>query len=306
MQRRTLLRLIGAAGAAAFVPACAGDDAASPVGSPSATAVSPVPTTSAAIQAVAPDAEASLTVVAATFEQLVGTGQTFAFGLTDVANEPVKGADAQLFVVPDGGDPAGPFATRYQEVDGVPLGLYVAEIDVTQAGPTWLVAVTSDNRAGAAQVSVAEPAQSQVAAPGSNAVVVATATKDAPGELAELCTRQPPCGMHEVSLDDALSRGRPVMLTFATPAYCQTAVCGPSVDVVERVRTSGDFGDVAWIHVEIYSDEGKTLAQPVNEWALPSEPWLFAISRDGKISGRGDGPLLVLPEYVRALAEGLA
>ena len=306
MQRRTFLRLIGAAGAAAIVPACGGDDAASPAASPSAAAPGPTPTANAAIQQVAPEAEQSITVIAATFEQLVGKGQTFAFGLTDLANEPIKGADAQLFVVPDGGEPSGPFATRYEEVEGVPLGLYVTEIDVTQAGPTSLVAVTSDNRAGVAQVSVAEPAQSQVAAPGTDAIAAATATEEEPGELAELCTRQPPCGMHEVSLDDALKQGRPVMLTFATPAYCQTAVCGPSVDVVERVRTSGDFGKVAWIHVEIYSDEGKTLAEPVKEWQLPSEPWLFAIGSDGKIAGRADGPLLVLPDHVESLAEGLA
>lgn len=59
-----------------------------------------------------------------------------------------------------------------------------------------------------------------------------------PRGVDEICARRPPCGMHEMSLDAALREGRPVMLTFATPAHCQPAVCGPMVDTIEVVRTS--------------------------------------------------------------------
>ena len=305
MQRRSVLR---AACAAAVLSACGkgGQD----TGAPPTTAAQPTdapsgPVTNPVVTQVAPDAEVSLTLVSATFEQLVGEGQTFAFGLVDAANEPLKNADAELYVALAGSDPQGPYETRYEEVEGVPLGLYVTEVDLPAAGEATFVAVTADGRAGFAPVPVAEPSASQVAAPGSTAVVVKTPTVDQPGDVTALCTRQPPCGMHDISLDDALKRGRPVMLTFATPAYCQTAVCGPSVDVVERVRTEGDFGDVAWIHVEIYTDDGKTLAEAVQKWGLPSEPWLFAIGGDGKVTARADGPLLVLPDHVSSVAQGL-
>ena len=112
--------------------------------------------------------------------------------------------------------------------------------------------------------------------------------------------------MHEVSLAQMLAEGRPVVLEFATPAYCQTAVCGPSVEVLDDVRTDRDWGDVVFIHVEIYRDAGQTIAEPVEQWGLPSEPWLFAIGADGTIEDRMDGPLLTSPAHVAGMIERLS
>ena len=303
IHRRLFLRGAGNAAAVVVLAACNrgadGDSSAAenPSGGGSADEVA----------RVAPDAEQSLSVVAATFEQLTGEDQPFAFGLRDIDNAPVERDDIELFVVPPTGEPTGPYPTEFKKVDGVPLGLYITSVDLTAAGPTSFVAITADRtEAGSAAVPVSEPADSQAPAPGSHAVAVATATFDKPRGVEEVCTRQPPCGMHDVSLEDALREGLPVMLTFATPAYCQTAVCGPTVDTIEGVRTSADFGDTVWIHVEIYEDGGETLAKPVQEWGLPSEPWLFAIDRDGKIASRADGPLLVLPDQIERVAAGLA
>jgi hypothetical protein len=164
-----------------------------------------------------------------------------------------------------------------------------------------VVAAVDGTTAGLATLSVKTPKGSELPAPGDAAVVAATATVDRRRGVRDLCTREPACGMHEVSLHTALRQGRPVVATFATPAYCQTAVCGPSVDTVEKVRTSRDWGDTAFVHVEIYRDAGKTVAEPVEKWRLPSEPWLFTIRADGSIAGRVDGPLLVLPEQVASL-----
>jgi hypothetical protein len=106
--------------------------------------------------------------------------------------------------------------------------------------------------------------------------------------------------MHDVSLEDALVGEEPVVLLFATPAFCQTAVCGPTVDVLEQVRRD-DVGDVTFVHCEIFSDAGETIGDPVQAWNLPTEPWLFVISPDGRIVRRADGPLLVLADQVRSL-----
>lgn len=262
---------------------------------------------SSIVARVAPGAKETLSVLAATFEQLIGKNQPFAFGLADIDNVPLREADVALYVVQEEESASGPYPTSFRDVPGVPMGAYVASVDLTESGVTSFVVVTRDGRqAGLAAVPVVEPADSRLPAPGSRAVVVATATLNKRRGVDDLCTRDPRCGMHEVSLDQALRDGRPVMLTFATPAYCQTAMCGPSVDTVEGVRTSGDFGDTAWIHVEIYEDAGQTLAQPVREWGLPSEPWLFAIGAGGRIVARSDGPLLVFPDHVRSMAAQVA
>jgi hypothetical protein len=55
---------------------------------------------------------------------------------------------------------------------------------------------------------------------------------------------------------------------------------------------------VAFVHQEIYRDDGRTLSEPVQQWALPSEPWLFTIKGDGIVAARADGPLLTLPDEV--------
>ncbi len=304
MHRRGFLRAVGLTGAAGLLSACgagAGSKPPTDGGSSSKAQADDI------IAAVAPDAAQTLSVIDASSEQLTGSGQPFAFGLVGEDNQPVRNADLQVHVVPSGSAITGPYAAEFKDVPGVALGLYIARIDLTEAVPTAIVVVTADGaQAGLAGLDVVTPADSALPAPGDQAVVTSTPSRADPMGLRDLCTREPDCGMHELSLTRALADHRPVMLTFATPAYCETAVCGPSVDVLEQVRTARNWGDVAFIHVEVYSDAGKSVARPVRKWALPSEPWLFAIAGDGSIADRADGPLLSLPHHVAAMAGELA
>jgi hypothetical protein len=300
MHRRTVLRLTVGAGAALLV-GCSDDSppAASP---PTAT---PGTATSGPVSRVAPDAEEVLSIVSGSFEQLVGA-RPFAFGIVGQDNQPVTGADVQVWVVPVGdGEATGPFDASFHGMPDQPLGLYTADVEIPVPGPTAFVAVTADGRAGADTIQVATPETSQLPAPGQDAVSTATPTTGETLGFDRVCTLDPPCGMHEMSLDDALADGRPVVVTFATPAYCHTAVCGPSVEVLEQVRTSGDHGDTVFVHCEIYADAGQTVGEPVKDWGLPSEPWLFTIDREGVIVNRTDGPLLTLPDHVTTMVKAL-
>ncbi|MDP8970597.1 MAG: hypothetical protein M3N52_08935, partial [Actinomycetota bacterium] len=257
-----------------------------------------------ALARVAPDAEPSLALLAAQAELLVGDRQRVAFGLATQDNTPVDGADVRVWLVPDQGRPTGPATTSFHSGLGE-RGVYLAHVDVPAPGVTWIVAVTADGASGGqAAMRAVPPADSETVAPGEPAVSTKTPTVAEGLAVAAVCTRKPPCGMHDVSLDDALAARRPVVLTFATPAYCVSAMCGPVVDVVESVRTSRDWGDMAWVHVEIYADAGRTLMPAVTDWNLPSEPWLFAIDRSGTVVDRLQGP--VLAHELEALAANLA
>ncbi len=55
------------------------------------------------------------------------------------------------------------------------------------------------------------------------------------GDVSKIDTRIPPDDMHDVDLADVLGK-KPVVLLFATPALCQSRVCGPVVDVAEQVQ----------------------------------------------------------------------
>jgi hypothetical protein len=106
---------------------------------------------------------------------------------------------------------------------------------------------------------------------------------DAGGDLAEITTRIPPDTQNRVDYADVLGV-EPIILLFATPQFCQSRVCGPVVDVAEQVKEQ--YGDeAAFIHMEIYKDNdpSKDVRPQVKAFHLPSEPWLFAIDRQGTI-----------------------
>jgi hypothetical protein len=271
-----------------------------------------------AVAAVAPDASVSLAVVAATFEQLVDQPNPFVFGMFTLEQEPVAESAAEVWAVPPGGgEPLGPWPARWAdagaaaddqatESTGAPAAfssLYTVDAAFAETGVHEVVVVTDDGRAGTVAVDVRDTGSSQLPAPGDQAEAVPTPTVDDPLGYEKLCTRIPePCGMHDVSLDEALASGGPVVLLFSTPAYCQTAVCGPTVDILELVRRVG-YDDVTFIHCEIFTDAGVTVGDPVAAWQLPTEPWLFVIGPQGEIVGRADGPLLVVADEVRSLLD---
>ena len=254
--------------------------------------------------ATIPEGEPSLVPVVASMELLTGSDQRIAFGLRTLENEPVPDAKPQVFLrgLDDKKVVAGPFEAAPVEDTGVEA-LYGTQVSVDTAGTMEFV-VVNGAEFGSQAINAVAPEKSTSPVPGAAAKAVQTPTKDKKLGYTTVCTAEPPCGMHEISLDQALAKGQPVMLTFATPAYCQTAVCGPAVDNVEQARTSGEFSNVAWIHTEIYSDEGQTVGDPVRAWNLQSEPWVFAIGADGKIAGRLDGP--IVPAWVTEFAEGIA
>ncbi|HWB72982.1 MAG TPA: hypothetical protein VG452_12275 [Egibacteraceae bacterium] len=300
MDRRCFLQALGTVSLAALT-GCASrapdSGAASPTGTGGAAP------NSDALARVVPSAAPSLAVLTAQAELLVGADQRVAFGLATQDNTPVENADVRVWLVPEAGSPTGPSPASFHPRLGA-RGVYLASVDVAAPGGGWGVAVTGgEAEGGQAATRALAPSDSATVTSGEPAVAAATPTMADPLGVGEVCTRRPPCGMHETSLDGALADGRPVVLTFATPAYCQTAMCGPVVDTVESARAARDWGDVAWIHVEIYADAGRTLMPAVADWGLPSEPWVFFIDRRGTVTARLEGP--VLEPEVATLAAAL-
>ena len=95
--------------------------------------------------------------------------------------------------------------------------------------------------------------------------------------------------MHDEDLADVAGK-KPTVLLFATPALCQSRVCGPVVDVAEEVKA--EYGDkAAFIHQEIYEDNSidKGLRPQVEAYGLPTEPWLFVLDENGRVSTEIEG-----------------
>lgn len=189
--------------------------------------------------------------------------------------------------------------------DGI-YGLYRAEVDLDRPG-TWSVTVTPVN--GEALEPVAFSVLDETSAPnvGEPAPAAPTPTlDDAPIE--DLTTDpDPDPRFYGTTLDEALSSGMPTVLTFATPAYCTSATCGPMLDTVKEA--AGAHPDVNFIHIEVYqgfnepgfAPDPAHLAPAVGAdyWNLPSEPWVFVIDADGIVTGRFEG--VMAPEELEAL-----
>lgn len=258
-----------------------------------------------------PGGDPSINVGVGSYETLVGDERRLNLVLTEVDQAPITAEDVAVYLrVPDGETLSGPHDATYHpetgEGTGTGAGIHQTLLPLPDAGLFEVVAVQG-GRYGVGAVRVLTPEQSEAPAPGSPAPRSATPTAAADQGVSPLCTEDPPCPMHEVSLDGALAEGRPVLLLFATPAYCQTIACGPSVGNLSRVRDERDWGDIAFVHCEIWLNEesvGSGFVPAVQEWGLPTEPWLFAIGADGVITDRLDGPML--DADMRRLAESLA
>src|SRR4051812_5841759 len=208
-------------------------------------------------------------------------------------------------------------ATYYGQ--GLPLGFYVAYPTFDKAG-NWGVEIQTQ-LPGQAEPSISKQRlevkdHSDVPIVGQPAISTKTLTvKDVP-DIAQLSSgTQVDPAMYQVSLDQALTNGKPTALLFATPAFCKTATCGPSLDVMQGLQKK--YGDkINFIHSEVYkypfdqsvqpqqdagqkaAKENRTLAPEERDaglsdamvaWKLDSEPWLFLIDAKGMVAGRYEG-----------------
>ncbi len=126
--------------------------------------------------------------------------------------------------------------------------------------------------------------------PGDKAPLIQTPTaKSVGGDLSKLTTRIPPDTLNKVNYAEVLGK-EPILLLFATPKFCQSRVCGPVVDVAQQAQHEFE-GKANFIHMEIYNDNdpSKLVRPQVRSFHLPTEPWLFAINREGVVSAAVEG-----------------
>jgi hypothetical protein len=252
--------------------------------------------------------------------------QLFGFALTTQQSSLVSGGSPQVYIATDQtSKAAGPFAATWYPFTGyeathdhsprspIAQGLYSVELDFPKAGNWYVAAVAQGSSGTSVGVGAVAVAPTAANAPGSKATSVRTPVATSGTALQQICTREPACHMHAVSLDAALGNGKPTVVTFSTPALCQSQLCGPVTD--EQILVSRQYGKKAnFIHVEEFL-RGPDLQSPAatapnrspgfKAWHLLSEPWVFVIDRKGVISSRlGPGPV-VAPQIEQDLKKVL-
>jgi hypothetical protein len=175
--------------------------------------------------------------------------------------------------------------------------IFVAELDLAEPGTYWLLAEPVGGRRIQAVGNVVVAAESIAPGVGDAAPASETPTLESTGgHIAALTTQDPPDReLLEHSVADSIAARAPFVVAFATPRYCTSRTCGPVVDVVEAVRRRHAGSGVRFIHVEIYegNNPDRGFNQWVQEWRLPSEPFVFLVGRDGRIKERFEGTVSV-------------
>lgn len=245
----------------------------------------------------------------------------YGFAIFDTARKQIAGAPVAIYVSrKDGTGLRGPFVARSESLRVKPQfqsltssqdpdsakSVYVSEIRVPKKG-TYLAAavVRLDGRN-----MLTSPFEFKAGASGGPPVAGEQAPKvhtptlaDVAGDAARISTREPaPKSLLQQDLFDVYGR-RPVALLFATPALCQSRVCGPVVDVLAQAQSEDASGTAAYITNEIYEENrvDRGLRSQPAAYRIPTEPWLFVLDANGKVVDRIEGAFSV-DEVKRAVA----
>lgn len=222
-----------------------------------------------------------------------GVSQRLPWGIADADGVPLRSGPATVtFVVrgPDGGVVGEVAVERH---DGsVPFPYYPLRFTPPTPG-TYEVAADAAGRRLTSAFAVAAPGDVRLVQVGDPAVPVDTATFDDPRGVDPVCTRDPACPFHAVTLRAALASGRPTVFLVSTPAFCQTNVCGP---VLEQLVTAvASRPDLVVVHSEVYADVGRTkdplrskFTPAIDAYGLTFEPSLVVADARGVVVERLD------------------
>jgi hypothetical protein len=323
---RKTLSAIAALAAVALIAGCGGPDNGTGSRSKPAPAAADFPPaegkTLKQVVLSAGGQSSDVVAPAATFFHL-GTNR-FPFGVFTTGRDQITDAQVALYAAPGpsvDGPAIGPFPARIEDLTteaafrakttaddpSAAQVAYVADIPFDKPGP-WAVAALIKSGNGLqysllpTQHPIGEYPMPQV---GQAAPAVHTLTTGQVSDISQIDTRVPPDDMHSDDLANVLGK-KPVVLLFATPALCQSRVCGPVTDIAEQVKQQ--YGDrVAFIHQEVYKDNNinEGPRPQMTAYHLASEPWCFVIDRSGKVSTVLQGPFSVqeLDAAVQKVAE---
>jgi len=179
------------------------------------------------------------------------------------------------------------------------VGVYVIDIDIPTSGD-YGVEFTRTPAGGTAETirtTMEVQPSSDVISVGDKAPPSKTPTLDqVGGDVSKISTDPNPVkAFYETSIEQAVAAKKPFVVAFATPKFCVTQQCGPTLDRLKPIAAK--HPDVTVINVEPYlledvdgslqpvlTNDQLTPTQATNEWHLPTEPWVFVVDRNGIVT----------------------
>ena len=175
--------------------------------------------------------------------------------------------------------------------------IFVTKPLLQQPGTYWLLAEPVGGRKIQAVGTVVVKERTAAPDVGERVPASETPTLASTGDDLDALTtsKVPDLELYRKSIADSVREQSGFVVVFATPKYCTSRTCGPVVDVVSTVRRKHKTSGLRFIHVEIYEGNDPTKGENrwVEEWKLPSEPWVFLIGEDGRVRDRFEGTVSV-------------
>ncbi len=115
---------------------------------------------------------------------------------------------------------------------------------------------------------------------------------DVAGDATRISTADPPVpSLLADSIDTLVASKTPFVVAFATPAFCTSRTCGPTVDVMIAAQQALADTGVRFIQVEPFQKLDPTLGYnaAMTAWRLETEPWVYVVGADGVIADRFEG-----------------
>jgi hypothetical protein len=226
------------------------------------------------------------------FYDLNGSKETKKAEMDAVSRVPAKDAgipEQQTITRPDGSK-----LTIFNA--GEDVGVYTAIVDFDTAGE-WGVEIKIDS--SSPKLTKTLLPRFQVLAKGFTPAVGAAAPKSKNLTAADVSdisqidsSAKPSTEMHTSTIAAAIAAGKPTLVLFAVPGFCESRLCGPELEIMRKLYPK--YKDKAeFIHVEFYKNPGspnRIPADVVAEWNLRSEPWFFVIDSKGIITAKFEGP----------------
>lgn len=190
---------------------------------------------------------------------------------------------------------------QVEDLDGNPIGDRITAVrrDITPA-PYYAFRTTVDTPGVyairvdggpdvGANFQIMEREQVTIPRPGDPLEGFDTPTADEPAGVDPICTREPQCPFHAVTLTEALASGKGVAYFVGTPAFCQTGSCTPALETMIGVE-SEYVDDYVFVHAEVWTDlTASAVAPAVEALGIAFEPTLFITDADGVVVERLDG-----------------
>ncbi len=122
---------------------------------------------------------------------------------------------------------------------------------------------------------------------------------DVGGDMSKITSyRYPDPRMYQLSFDDALKTGKPIIMEFATPGHCTQ--CDKQLQMLKVVMD--EYEDrVIFLHMDQYYNP-----EAYDAFQVRGEPWTFVINAQGKVDYVAPGRMLyseMMPVLARLFAE---